>query len=172
MFMFFSETLAIIGNHILKGGMVMTYSALEVARYIIYHEAQQGRTVSNLRLQKLLYFVQAKFIADGQNASPCFYEPMEAWGFGPVVREVYYAYRYYGGAMIPPERNFSTMIALSDRSMIDEILDDCAQYSTSALVDITHSQTPWQDARRNPYNKEITTASIYNYFKGAQNGKS
>ena len=32
----------------------MTYSALEVAKYIIHYEAQQGRTVSNLRLQKLL----------------------------------------------------------------------------------------------------------------------
>lgn len=58
----------------------MTYSALEVARYIIHHEAQQGRTVSNLRLQKLLYFVQAKFVVDGHDASPCFYEKMEAWG--------------------------------------------------------------------------------------------
>lgn len=150
----------------------MAYDALEVARYIIDHEAKMGRTVSNLRLQKLLYFVQAKFVADSQDESPCFCESMEAWGFGPVVREVYYEYRYYGGAMIPPERNFSTMITLPDQSMIDEILDDCAQYSTSALVDITHSQSPWQDARRNPYNKEISMASIYNYFKGAQNGKS
>lgn len=41
----------------------MTYSALEVARYIIHHEAQQGRTVSNLRLQKLLYFVCQDFFA-------------------------------------------------------------------------------------------------------------
>ena len=144
------------------------YSAFEVARYIIHHEAQQNRPVSNLRLQKLLYFVQAKFVMDSHGTSPCFYEKMEAWGFGPVVREVYYEYRYYGGAMIPPERNFSTTIAPRDQSMIDEILNDCAQFSTSALVDITHSQTPWQEARR--YNKEITTAAIYNYFRGKWNG--
>ena len=46
----------------------MTYSALEVARYIIHHEAQQGRTVSNLRLQKLLYFVQVQFVVNGHDA--------------------------------------------------------------------------------------------------------
>ena len=118
----------------------MAYSAFEVARYIIHHEAQQNRPVSNLRLQKLLYFVQAKFVMDSHGTSPCFYEKMEAWGFGPVVREVYYEYRYYGGAMIPPERNFSTTIAPRDQSMLDDILNDCAQFSTSALVDITHSQ--------------------------------
>ena len=166
--MLFAKLFAIIISYTLKGGMVMTYSAFEVARYIIHHEAQQNRPVSNLRLQKLLYFVQAKFVMDSHGTSPCFYEKMEAWGFGPVVREVYYEYRYYGGAMIPPERNFSTTITPRDQSMIDEILNDCAQFSTSALVDITHSQTPWQEARR--YNKEITTAAIYNYFRGKWNG--
>ena len=149
----------------------MTYSALEVARYIIHHEAQQGRTVSNLRLQKLLYFVQVQFVVNGHDASPCFNEKMEAWGFGPVVREVYYEYRYYGGAMIPPDRNFSTAITPRDQSMIDEILDECAKYSTSALVDATHAQTPWQAARRNPYNNEITIESIYRYFRGRENAQ-
>ena len=166
--MLFAKLFSIIIGYTLKGGMVMAYSAFEVARYIIHHEAQQNRPVSNLRLQKLLYFVQAKFVMDSHGTSPCFYEKMEAWGFGPVVREVYYEYRYYGGAMIPPERNFSTTIAPRDQSMLDEILNDCAQFSTSALVDITHSQTPWQEARR--YNKEITTAAIYNYFRGKWNG--
>ena len=166
--MLFAKLFAIIIGYTLKGGMVMAYSAFEVARYIIHHEAQQNRPVSNLRLQKLLYFVQAKFVMDSHGTSPCSYEKMEAWGFGPVVREVYYEYRYYGGAMIPSERNFSTTIAPRDQSMLDEILNDCAQFSMSALVDITHSQTPWQEARR--YNKEITTAAIYNYFRGKWNG--
>ena len=77
-----------------------------------------------------------------------------------------------GGAMIPPDRDFSTTILPWDQSMIDEILDECAKYSTSALVDATHAQTPWQDARRNPYNNEITLNSIYQYFRGAKNGES
>lgn len=43
-------------------GAEMMYNALDVARYIIDYEATQGRTVSNLRLQKLLYFVQCVFL--------------------------------------------------------------------------------------------------------------
>ena len=74
--------------------------------------------------------------------------------------------------MIPPDHNFSTVITPRDQSMIDEILDYCAQYSTSALVDATHAQTPWQDARKNPFNNEITTDSIYRYFRGTQHGES
>ena len=67
----------------------MTYQARDIAEYIIYREASQGRTVSNLRLQKLLYFVQAQFIV--QKDAPCFTERMEAWDYGPVVPEVYRA---------------------------------------------------------------------------------
>lgn len=115
--------------------------------------------------------MQVQFVVNGHDASPCFNEKMEAWGFGPVVREVYYEYRYYGGAMIPPDRNFSTAITPRDQSMIDEILDECAKYSTSALVDATHAQTPWQAARRNPYNNEITIESIYRYFRGREHGQ-
>ena len=145
-----------------------TYSAFEVARYIINHEAQQGRAVSNLRLQKLLYFVQVQFVVNSNDASPCFYEKMEAWGFGPVVREVYYEYRYYGGAIIPPDRSFSTTITPKDQSMINEILDECAKHSTSALMDATHAQDPWKNARRNKYNNEISLNSIYYYFRGGK----
>ena len=50
----------------------MTYSALEVARYIVHHEAKQNRSVSNLRLQKLLYFVQAQFAVNATDGQPCF----------------------------------------------------------------------------------------------------
>ena len=79
--MLFAKLFAIIIDYTLKGGMVMTYSALEVARYIIHHEAQQRRTVSNLRLQKLLYFVQAQFAVNATDGQPCFKDRMEAWDF-------------------------------------------------------------------------------------------
>lgn len=59
------------------------YNALDVARYIIDYEATQGRTVSNLRLQKLLYFVQAQFIANTPNNSPCF---SQKWRLGILGR--------------------------------------------------------------------------------------
>ena len=80
--MLFAKLFAIIIGYTLKGGMVMAYSAFEVARYIIHHEAQQNRPVSNLRLQKLLYFVQAKFVMDSHGTSPCFYE---RWRLGVLA---------------------------------------------------------------------------------------
>lgn len=144
----------------------MAYNALEVARYIICHEAMNGRTVSNLRLQKLLYFVQAQFVANTSNGAPCFNQRMEAWDFGPVVPDVYRAYKYYGSAVIPFDGNCSTSIAIADRQLMDSMLDHCAQFSTSALVEITHSQSPWRNAYQS-FDHEISPDAIRSYFKGA-----
>lgn len=75
------------------------YKALDIARYIIERCREKNRTVSNLKLQKILYFVQAEFLVTKNQ--PCFAETIEAWDFGPVVPEVYYEYRMYGSANIP-----------------------------------------------------------------------
>ena len=140
------------------------YNALDVARYIIDYEATQGRTVSNLRLQKLLYFVQAQFIANTPNNSPCFSQKMEAWDFGPVVPCVYREYKYCGSTAIPPKEISPNLFALADRKLINSILDQCSHKSTSALVDITHAQAPWSNAYHNFFGNEITLKSMRDYF--------
>lgn len=38
------------------------YRALNIAKYIIRYCNEKNRTISNLKLQKLLYFVQAEFV--------------------------------------------------------------------------------------------------------------
>lgn len=56
------------------------YSVLDVARYVVARSNRAG-AISNLKLQKVLYFIQAEFLVV-QNM-PCFAEQIEAWDFGP-----------------------------------------------------------------------------------------
>lgn len=56
------------------------------------------------------------------------------------------------------------MIPAQDREIMDDIIDECAKYSASKLVDITHSQDPWKDAYRSA-DKRITPESIKRYFE-------
>lgn len=149
-------------------GANMIYNALDVARYIIDYEATQGRTVSNLRLQKLLYFIQAQFIANTPNESPCFSERMEAWDFGPVVPCVYREYKYCGSAAIPPEEPNTSIFLPTDRELINSMLDYCGHMTTSTLVDITHAQDPWCNAYHNFLGNEITLESMRDYFGEVQ----
>ena len=149
-----------------KYKMTRYYSALSVAQYIILREAEEGRPVSNLRLQKLLYFVEAYFFLS--TGEPCFVDRMEAWDFGPVVPEVYHKYKRFGSMIIQEtDDSLAQEIELSDQEKIDEMLDACADKSTRELVEITHQQEPWKSAYRNKFSNEITQESIRNLFSNA-----
>lgn len=141
------------------------YRALDIARYIIERCSSTNKTISNLKLQKILYFVQAEFLVSKNQL--CFAEEIQAWDFGPVVPEVYYAYRMFGSANIPciGKSRVSQIISPNDKELLNGIIDECAKYSASALVEITHNQTPWIDAYEPNWNNEITPESIKNYFQ-------
>ena len=62
------------------------YDALEVAKYVINKCTVENYPVSNLQLQKILYFLQKKYLI--QQGRRLFKDAIEAWQFGPVVSEV------------------------------------------------------------------------------------
>ena len=139
------------------------YSAIVIANYIIEYEHSKNRMISNLKLQKLLYFVQAQFFIEYDK--PCFNDRMEAWDFGPVVVDVYHVYKYYGGMDITKiKANVDININFEDKNIIDGVLDFFSDTPIYKLVDITHKQTPWILAMQTPFNKEITHESIRQYF--------
>lgn len=139
------------------------YNACEVARYIIASCNSHKKIISNLKLQKILYFVQAEFLVSKD--VPCFSEQIEAWDFGPVVPDVYNKYKVYGGGNIRLGDNISTGISKDDQELLNGIIDTCVKYSASALVDITHRQTPWRTAYKPKCNCVITNKSIKDFFK-------
>ena len=139
------------------------YDVNLIARYIVKRCNQKRYSISNLKLQKILYFVQAEFLVEKNK--PCFSAEIEAWDFGPVVPEIYHKYKIYGSASIPyVETNTIPAIPNDDASIIDSIVDECGEYSASALVQITHNQAPWKDAYIPRFNNVITKNSIKKYF--------
>ncbi len=141
------------------------YSALDIARYIIWYCKKQGYSISNLKLQKILYFVQANFLVNASH--PCFEEEIEAWDFGPVVPVAYHEFKIFGSADIPKFvcHNADELILRKDKALINEMVDQCAQYSASSLVEITHHQTPWCDAYEKYCNNVIEKDAIKEYFE-------
>lgn len=111
-----------------------------------------------------MYFVQAEFLVTRNQ--PCFAEEIEAWDFGPVIPEVYREYKIYGSANIPVIRKtgYLPVMAEEDQELINGIVDECAQYSASYLVEVTHNQSPWLDAYVAGSNNIISKESIRQYF--------
>ena len=143
------------------------YNALSVANFIIDYCNSKNNGISNLKLQKILYFVQAEFLVSTPAHEPCFSDPIEAWDFGPVVPNVYHRYKIYGSAIIPfsSEMPFGESITGRDKRMITDMVDEVLPYSASQLVDITHSQDPWRDSYIRGYNNVISNRAIREYFE-------
>ena len=45
------------------------YSALELSKYIVTKCINDGKPISNLQLQKILYYIQRDFLKQGEPAS-------------------------------------------------------------------------------------------------------
>ena len=148
------------------------YDVLNVARFVINYCNDMKYDITNLRLQKLLYFIQAYYIGV-KNKSALFNEDFEAWDFGPVVPCVYHEYKSFGGNDIPKINKYfegmtiikydEKMILKTDRNNISHVIDMFKNVSTSRLVSITHGQDPWINAY-NSLDKTIYKKDIKKYF--------
>lgn len=153
-------------------------NAIDVSRYIINKCHDCDISISNLKLQKLLYFAQGFSLALVNK--PLFEEEIEPWDFGPVVPEVYREYKMFGANDIPPIKSFydfdfdsDTFLDLVDfdqnifsevqKLIMDTVVNQFGGYTANALVTITHKQSPWI----NSYGKKriISKSVISEFFK-------
>lgn len=159
------------------------YNVLDVSRHVINYSIEKNYSISNLRLQKLLYFIQAYFLSYTKEKEPCFKEKIEAWAFGPVVPESYYNFKQYGSSNIPRVEKMLEFVKENDvwslktieykddclddedKNIIDNVVDSLSELSTLELVNITHNQSPWKDVYvPNKKGIVIELDSIRRYF--------
>lgn len=135
------------------------YDVLDVCKYVIKYSNDKDYGISNLKLQKLLYFIQAYFLIVTEDSTPCFYEDIEAWSFGPVVPIAYERYGRFGSCDIPREKferikTFNgdwiimdvdyNIIKKVDKKKINEVIDGLRNFGATDLTYITTHQTPWE----------------------------
>jgi len=65
----------------------------DIARYVGLSLIAKGLTVSPLKLQKLLYYVQSWYMVFNGRQNTLFAQAPQAWVNGPVYPEIYYQYR-------------------------------------------------------------------------------
>lgn len=123
----------------------MAHKATEIARVIVsLTNPEIGDTISNLKVQKLLYYTQGFHLAIYNK--PLFDEEIVAWQYGPVVPDVYREYKQYGSSSIPVEENVDISFLSDDEfSLIKEVYEVYGQFSAFKLMELTHSEAPWQN---------------------------
>lgn len=132
------------------------YDALDVANYVIkYCQEYLYRDITNLQLQKILYYIQAAFLV--RRDKPIFIDSIEAWKYGPVIKEVYHEFKYY---LDGPIREISPnilsiefeeydpyrVIDIYDQNIIDEVVGALIDSHGYTLIKRTHEELPWIEA--------------------------
>ena len=123
-------------------------TALDVAKCFIniFNDTEDG--ISNLKLQKLLYFAQG-FSFQRLNR-PLFNDEIEAWEYGPVINSVYQEFKYFGREPIR-QRNTISLLPEEERLILD-VAREYGKYTGNELINITHEKnTPWDKV----YDQEI-----------------
>lgn len=139
----------------------MPYEALNIANYFLaLSEPEKGDIISNLKIQKLLYYTQGFHLA--LYGTRLFSQEVYAWQYGPVVQEVYQEFRRFGANAIEIPENFDfNQFNKEELELLSEINDIYGQYSAVKLMNMTHRETPWMNT---PLNGVISNDLMITYF--------
>ena len=140
----------------------MFFPVLELAKYIVVKCINNEHPISNLQLQKILFYVQREFLHSLNR--PAFIESIEAWPFGPVVPDVYYYFCGAGamriGVCSTPDDTILSM-SENERRIIDSIIESKRTLNPWDMVAETHKQGgAWDSVYNGGYgNREIIPIS-------------
>lgn len=129
----------------------MSYKVEDVGKYVLEYCRERNYDIPHPKLQKILYFLQAYFVTKKGNV--CFEEEIEVHKTGPVISEVSSIYNRYGGYdLLIFEKNLNltplneSPIEISDREIIERIVDWLSVYSSSELFDAIKNQEVWKNS--------------------------
>ena len=143
-----------------------------LADYILCCAHERGLEVTNLKLQKLLYYCQAWHLAILDK--PLFSERLEAWVHGPVVPPVFGAFKEHRWNQIPVVDSEPRIETGDSRWPIDrhvaEVLDAYGDFTGPQLEALTHREAPWRIARAEtpadqPSSAVISHQSMIDFFR-------
>jgi len=140
-------------------------NAMDVVDYFLSKASvDEDSNLTNLKVQKLLYYVQGFHLAIED--TELFPETIEAWRYGPVCPEIYHELKSYGANAITKAvegKDFTKIFSQEQRELVDEIYEVFGQYSAWKLRDMTHEEPTWINNQDSA--SEITQDEMKEYFK-------
>ena len=101
--------------------------------------------LTDIQIQKLTYYAYAWYMVK-HSGQKLFEEKPQAWIHGPVFRSLYNAMKkrdFY------EEKLGTNEIEQDVKKFLDIIYNTYGQYSGNELENMTHSELPWRNARKN-----------------------
>jgi len=124
---------------------------------------ENGR-ISNLQLQKVLYFIIGDYISEhgiNEFIQDIYDEEMEAWQYGPVLRDEYFKNNIYGSSKIRRDVEY-----FEEFKVFDKYIKERINTPLGDLIDESHKHKVWLENQEEIVNKNGT---IYYKLKDFEN---
>lgn len=129
------------------------------SEYIISFFKNHNQEVTNLMLEKLLYFLEAIYMSI-TDENKLYEEEFYAWNFGPVNKKVYSKYKSFG--KLPIKLNRKITINPNNEKYVKFLYDLFKDFTAFDLVNLSHSEnSPWYEINKE-YNGDIGEDVIIN----------
>ena len=112
--------------------------ANDVAYYLVEKFSKEGRPLTNIKLQKVLYFSWIHFYNSCKQ--PLFRQQFSAWRFGPVIDDVYFRYRVYAAMPIYEPLGKQKELPAYITKFLDTMFSKYKDTSPSQLVNMAHKE--------------------------------
>jgi len=148
--------------------MDVPFNAQNIADHFLAVANECGSFISNLKLQKLIYYAQAWHLAIYDH--PLFPEKFQAWVHGPVIPELYRTYKVFGSKPIVAENAVRLNCDQETQDFFDELIDEYFGIDAYTLELLTHREDPWKNARKGlapdvPSSEVINEDDMKNYYR-------
>ncbi|OQP53774.1 hypothetical protein A4H97_23045 [Niastella yeongjuensis] len=150
----------------------MSYPASLIAYAFVKKGIDEGKFVTQMKLQKLVYFAQGAHLA--KHGTPLINETFQAWLYGPVIPEIYQDFKFYGSSPITNTNSYHPTGVNNVPYILDADALDIINYTWEVLKDISAmSLSYWTHQPDGPWSKvyipdvrdtPISNNDIKNYF--------
>lgn len=113
---------------------------LNFAKHILAVVYENNLSVSNLQLQKVMYFAIREQKDNHELLSKMYDEPFYVWRYGPIVPSIYKKYCGYGSRAIIEKGKKNNEYSIFDNSIIKLLKEDLF-----TLVDKSREHKFWQE---------------------------
>ena len=114
----------------------MAINSIDLSKYIINYALDNNSPISNLQLQKILYFVNGEYYKN--KGEFLLDEKFYAYPLGPVNKSVYNIYKSYGASKIYSRTNELIDFKGFDKNIINTAIKKYVEMSAFALVNLSH----------------------------------
>lgn len=153
----------------------MAYQAKAIANYFLKLANSKDQRINPMKIQKLVYVAHGWYLAI--NGEPLIYENVEAWDYGPVIRDLYNEFSSFRGdsinryaTEIDENNSFQEMVEFPEDSsttdLLNKVYEIYGKFSAIQLSDLTHKKdTPWDNTQLKAKYSVIAQDLIKNHFE-------